>query len=1046
MTPLLSKEASLSLPRRGGLPRFALAALLLYGLWAVGDSSPTIVAAAPAGGPIRLVQADSTGVEVQLDLPDYVLREVTAAGREWLRIEAPGLDTLALPGEPDLPGAAVLVGLPAEGTPRLTWSTGGTAQLAAPQPVIPLASPVRDMVGEDGSGAQRAFVPDPAAYGRRGPEPADVVSLVDVGWVRGQRVGRLVFRPFQLDAVAGQLIVHSQLSARLDFAPGPPRSPAEVEEVAADSAFDPVMDAALVNGAAARDFRLRRGPRTTADSPSGPATIGPSEHGAVWNLTVGETGWQRVTGADLALAGMDLSQVDPRRLQLYADGQPVAVRLEGESDGKLGAADVLLFYGAAKPSRYASTAVYQLAEGTGRGLRMAVRDGTPVGLTPLTAVTDTLRLERDTLYRSDLPRSPLGQADAPGVDRWYWQQLQAPNQLVQLVVPPDVAPGDWTGRLRLAVVGKSSFPAVQPDHDVNVWVGDRAVGYATWDGAERVELLQFAVPAERLRATPVRLVVDAVGDTPAPYDQFLVDWLELDYQRGLVAQANRLRFTTADSRRPEVAISGFSQRDVILADVTDPARPVWLVGAQTTGSTSYRLRFADPRKSPRSYAAAARAALLKPTRIEQRPATDLVSPVAGADYLMIAPASLLPVLAPLAAHRRAQGLRVAMVDVQSVYDAFGGGNPSPEAIRAFLSQAYQQWPAPAPSHVLLAGDGNYDPRNRLGTSPASLIPPYLKVADPWLGEVAAENMFVTVSGDDPFPDLYLGRLPVNSASEAAAVVAKILAYETTPPGGEWRRRLLLVADDADSAGDFAALSDEVARDHVPAGYTTDRVYLGVTQPDGPAAHAAVVKGLKDGYLLTQYIGHGLIVAWAQEQLLGVSDLKNADSGGRLPVFLDMTCMTGFFADPALPSIAESAVRSPKGGAVASFSPTGFGVSTGHDVLNRTFMDRLLGDGTTHLGAVAMASKLALGTRTTAFDDLLDTFAILGDPALRVQVPDVAPSVGSPTPSPVPIRPTVVGGPTTATATASPVPVTVTPAPRTRRVFLPLTLRPKAKRR
>jgi hypothetical protein len=255
-----------------------------------------------------------------------------------------------------------------------------------------------------------------------------------------------------------------------------------------------------------------------------------------------------------------------------------------------------------------------------------------------------------------------------------------------------------------------------------------------------------------------------------------------------------------------------------------------------------------------------------------------------------------------------------------------------------------------------------------------------------------------------------------------------------------------VADDADSAGDFAALSDEVARDHVPAGYTTDRVYLGVTQPDGPAAHAAVVKGLKDGYLLTQYIGHGLIVAWAQEQLLGVSDLKNADSGGRLPVFLDMTCMTGFFADPALPSIAESAVRSPKGGAVASFSPTGFGVSTGHDVLNRTFMDRLLGDGTTHLGAVAMASKLALGTRTTAFDDLLDTFAILGDPALRVQVPDVAPSVGSPTPSPVPIRPTVVGGPTTATATASPVPVTVTPAPRTRRVFLPLTLRPKAKRR
>lgn len=1031
---------------RGRSARFTRAALATWAICVL----PTTAHAEAAEGPTRLLHADAVGVEVSFELPDYALREVSAAGRDWLRVAAPGLDTLARPGEPDLPGAAVLVGLPASGSPRLTWSVEGTLRLAAPLPVVPLASPQHDAAAVDkAGGGDQVVVADPAVYSLTGPVPADIVTFSDLGWVRGQRVGRLVFRPFQLAASAGEILVHPRLTARLDFAPVAPRPPAEVEEAAADSAFDPVLDAALVNGAAARAFRLGRGPRTTVDSPSAAAPVGPSEQGAVWNVAVGETGWHRLSGADLALAGMAIEQVDPRRLQLYLDGQAVAMRIEGEADGKLGATDSLLFYGVATPSRYASTIIYQLGEGSGRGLRMAVRDGTPVGLQPLTAVTDTLRLERDTLYRSDLPRTPLGQADAAGVDRWYWQQLQAPGQLVQLAAPPDLAPGEWTGRLRLAVVGKSSFPALQPDHDVNVWVGDGVVGYAQWDGAERVEQLHFDVPSDRLRATPLRLVVDAVGDTAAPYDQFLVDWLELDYQRGLVAQSNRLRFTTADSRRPEVAISGFSQRDVILADVTDSNRPVWLVGAQTSGSGSYRLRFADPRKAARSYAAAARAALLKPVRIEERPATDLSSPLAGADYLVLAPASLLPSLAPLVAHRRAQGLRLATVDVQAVYDAFGGGKPSPEAIRAFIAHAYQHWPAPAPSHLLLAGDGNYDGRNRLGNSPASLIPPYLKVADPWLGEVAAENMFVTVSGDDPFPDLYLGRLPVSSPAEAAAVVAKILAYETAPPGGDWRRRLLLVADDADSAGDFARLSDEVARDHVPAGYTTDRVYLGVTHPDGPDAHTAVVQGLKEeGYLLTQYIGHGLIVAWAQEQLLGVSDLKNADSGGRLPLFLDMTCMTGFFADPALPSIAESALRSPKGGAIASFSPTGFGVATGHDVLNRTFLDRLLGDGTTHLGAVAMSSKLALGTRTTAYDDLLDTFAILGDPALRVQVPDVTPSAGTPTPSPVPIRPTLVGGTATATATstAGPEPVTLTPAPGKHSLYLPLTLRPKGKRR
>jgi len=47
-----------------------------------------------------------------------------------------------------------------------------------------------------------------------------------------------------------------------------------------------------------------------------------------------------------------------------------------------------------------------------------------------------------------------------------------------------------------------------------------------------------------------------------------------------------------------------------------------------------------------------------------------------------------------------------------------------------------------------------------------------------------DNRYVTVSGTDIMPDMMLGRLAVNSATEAEAVVAKIIAYDDHTPG--WR--------------------------------------------------------------------------------------------------------------------------------------------------------------------------------------------------------------------------------------------------------------------
>ena len=55
-------------------------------------------------------------------------------------------------------------------------------------------------------------------------------------------------------------------------------------------------------------------------------------------------------------------------------------------------------------------------------------------------------------------------------------------------------------------------------------------------------------------------------------------------------------------------------------------------------------------------------------------------------------------------------------------------------------------------------------------------------------EVAVDNDFVAVSGNDRMPDLAIGRLPANTIELATVMVNKIINYETAPPPGPGAKR------------------------------------------------------------------------------------------------------------------------------------------------------------------------------------------------------------------------------------------------------------------
>ena len=143
-------------------------------------------------------------------------------------------------------------------------------------------------------------------------------------------------------------------------------------------------------------------------------------------------------------------------------------------------------------------------------------------------------------------------------------------------------------------------------------------------------------------------------------------------------------------------------------------------------------------------------------------------------------------------------------------------------------------------------------------------------------------------------------------------------------------------------------------------------------------------------MIVNYIGHGTLQYWALENLLHINDIPSLSNNGHLPLMVPMTCIEGAYHYPSIPgqdysSLAERNVRAKNKGAIASFSPTGFGVATGHDYLNKGLYEALFTEDMIQLGPATTLAKLNLYANTGLYQDLLDTYLLLGDPALQLNV-------------------------------------------------------------
>ncbi|MFQ6114748.1 MAG: C25 family cysteine peptidase, partial [bacterium] len=246
--------------------------------------------------------------------------------------------------------------------------------------------------------------------------------------------------------------------------------------------------------------------------------------------------------------------------------------------------------------------------------------------------------------------------------------------------------------------------------------------------------------------------------------------------------------------------------------------------------------------------------------IEKDQSSDLRASSNGADYLILTHQDFKREAERLASYRRDHnGFRTVVVDVQDIYDEFNDGIMNPQAIKDFITYAYQNWQAPAPWFVLLFGDASWDPKKLLtGATKTNFVPSY--------GILVADNWYVTLDGpDDILPDMFIGRIPVETTDQAAVVVDKIMAYERLPFAA-WNKEFVFLNGGINSTEQsiFLSQANALTAEHIEPPPFNGKVTMfnkttneAITQ----SLRRKVSNKINQGVLWVNFLGHAGSTVW-----------------------------------------------------------------------------------------------------------------------------------------------------------------------------------------
>jgi len=335
-------------------------------------------------------------------------------------------------------------------------------------------------------------------------------------------------------------------------------------------------------------------------------------------------------------------------------------------------------------------------------------------------------------------------------------------------------------------------------------------------------------------------------------------------------------------------------------------------------------------------------------------------------YVIITSASFAGAFQPLVEWKTKKGVPATIVTTEWIQTNYSGRDLA-EKIRNCIKDTVASW---GTEYVLLGGDTNVVP-DRIAFAMESGkgadrddIRCDLYYADlDGSFDADGDNIFGEVEDQiDLYPDVFIGRAPVDTINEVQTFVNKVLTYEKNPPADY----LLKVLYAAEIEQDVPLSDSSISADYIDAHYIPAyfKPATKLYQRLGNENPTTVRNALNQGFHFINHLGH----AWYYKLRVGGSgnylyrsDMDSLTNGTRYGILYSTGCWPGAIDRDC---IAEHFVNCTSGGGIAFIGNSRYGWFSpgnplfGHsDRFHHWFYKTLFCDGIYRLGEVVAGEKM-----------------------------------------------------------------------------------------
>ena len=351
----------------------------------------------------------------------------------------------------------------------------------------------------------------------------------------------------------------------------------------------------------------------------------------------------------------------------------------------------------------------------------------------------------------------------------------------------------------------------------------------------------------------------------------------------------------------------------------------------------------------------------------------------GCDLLIICPEQFVDAAEELADWKEQKGIKTEVISTEDT------GNTDYSIRNWIVEYSYES--EQAPQSLLLLGDAEH-------------IPPWYMHQDLYEGQMLGTDVYYAdLAVDfDYLSDFSLGRIPVDTVTDAQRVIDNIINYEQNPPSdasyyqtaaitGAFQDGSYGTEPDGYADRRFAKTSEDIRNYLVDHGYNAERYYAEFNGHDGgeifptywsgtyyvfendtagaeleyeiqkpqymwDTAAFDINSAVNAGCFLVSHRDHGGRMGWGEPAYYS-SDVDLLTNGEYLPVVFSVNCLTGYFDNETDEPIAGTAeddecftehwFRNPQGGAIGVVSSTRVSFSGNNDRFVWGMMDAIFPD-------------------------------------------------------------------------------------------------------